>query len=87
MTQRQMAHEHPLPACAAGHTSRHIYDARRASAGGGHFIECACASTRKHAELRHRHGGMEAYAPNPHAAAEAGGEGKTWCRWVCACRA
>jgi hypothetical protein len=48
MTQRQISHEKSLPACKAGHAARHILDNRRASAGGGHVVECACGSTRKH---------------------------------------
>ncbi|RPE74659.1 hypothetical protein [Vulcaniibacterium tengchongense] len=51
MTQRQIPHEEPLPACRAGHAARHIFDARRPGAGGGHLVECACSQTRKHAEF------------------------------------
>lgn len=51
MTQRQVTHEHPLPTCLTGHAARHMHDARRASAGGGHFIECQCGSTCKHADF------------------------------------
>lgn len=51
MTQRQMSHVEPLPACKQGHSARHIFDARRIGAGGGHLIECACSQTRKHAEF------------------------------------
>ncbi|MFC3549425.1 hypothetical protein ACFOLC_00175 [Lysobacter cavernae] len=51
MTQRQISHDEPLPACRRGHAARHIHDARRHDAGGGHLVECACSQTRKHAEL------------------------------------
>lgn len=50
MTQRHISHPEPLPACAAGHSARHIHDLRRISAGGGHFVECKCRMTSKHAE-------------------------------------
>lgn len=49
MTQRQIDHETPLPACRQGHAPRHILDCRRPSAGGGHMVECRCCSTTKHA--------------------------------------
>lgn len=49
MTQRQVDHPSPLPPCKAGHAPRHFVDARRESAGGGHFIECPCGRTQKHA--------------------------------------
>ncbi|TDB34846.1 hypothetical protein TEP_15050 [Stenotrophomonas sp. TEPEL] len=48
MTQKQISHPEGLPNCAAGHRARHIHDERRASAGGGHLVECCCRSTRKH---------------------------------------
>lgn len=45
-TQREIRHpEQPLPACQQGHRARHIFDARCARAGGGHFIECQCSQT------------------------------------------
>ena len=50
MTQRHISHPEPLPACAAGHSARHIHDLRGLAAGGGHFVECRCRATRKHAE-------------------------------------
>jgi len=50
MTQRHISHPEPLPACAAGHSARHIHDLRSISAGGGHFVECRCRATRKHAD-------------------------------------
>ena len=50
MTQRHISHPEPLPACAAGHSARHIHDLRGLVAGGGHFVECRCRHTRKHAE-------------------------------------
>lgn len=50
MTQRHISHPEPLPDCAAGHSARHIHDLRSISAGGGHFIECRCRATRKHAD-------------------------------------
>lgn len=49
MTQRQIGHAAPLPPCMGGHAARHILDQRRATAGGGHFIECRCCATRRHA--------------------------------------
>lgn len=48
MTQEHISHPEGLPPCAAGHGARHIVDKRRASAGGGHFVECRCTSTTKH---------------------------------------
>jgi len=50
MTQRHISHPEPLPACAAGHSARHIHDLRGPAAGGGHFVECKCRMTSKHAE-------------------------------------
>lgn len=50
MTQRHISHPEPLPACAAGHSARHIHDLRGLAAGGGHFVECRCRATGKHAE-------------------------------------
>lgn len=50
MTQKQISHPEGLPACAAGHRARHIHDERRASAGGGHLVECCCRSTSKKAD-------------------------------------
>lgn len=50
MTQKQISHPEGLPNCAAGHRARHIHDERRASAGGGHLIECCCRSTSKKAD-------------------------------------
>lgn len=47
MTQKQISHPEGLPNCAAGHRARHIHDERRASAGGGHLVECCCRSTSK----------------------------------------
>ncbi|MBB5885434.1 hypothetical protein [Xanthomonas sp. F1] len=46
-----ITHPAPLPRCRAGHTARHIHDARRIGAGGGHLIECPCSQTGKHAEF------------------------------------
>lgn len=48
--QRMISHAEPLPACRNGHTPRHIHDKRRASAGGGHSVECRCNATTRHAE-------------------------------------
>ncbi|WP_117310007.1 hypothetical protein [Stenotrophomonas sp. G4] len=48
MTQKQISHPEGLPNCAAGHRARHIHDLRGPAAGGGHLVECACRSTRKH---------------------------------------
>lgn len=50
MTQKQISHPEGLPNCAAGHRARHIHDQRRASAGGGHLVECCCRSTSKKAD-------------------------------------
>jgi len=50
MTQRHISHPEPLPDCAAGHSARHIHDLRGLAAGGGHFVECRCRATGKHAE-------------------------------------
>lgn len=50
MTQKQISHPEGLPNCAAGHRARHIHDGRRASAGGGHLVECCCRSTSKKAD-------------------------------------
>lgn len=50
MTQKQISHAEGLPNCAAGHRARHIHDERRASAGGGHLVECCCRSTSKKAD-------------------------------------
>lgn len=50
MTQRHISHPEPLPDCAAGHSARHIHDLRGLAAGGGHFVECRCRATSKHAE-------------------------------------
>lgn len=51
MTQRQVAHQVALPPCAQGHAVRHIHDLRRPQAGGGHFLECECRQTAKHASI------------------------------------
>lgn len=50
MTQRHITHTEPLPRCADGHSARLILDMRGPSAGGGHFVECCCRHTAKHAE-------------------------------------
>lgn len=50
MTQRHISHPEGLPACAAGHSARHILDLRGLSAGGGHLVECRCRATAKHAD-------------------------------------
>ncbi len=50
MTQRHISHPEGLPACAAGHSARHIHDLRGLAAGGGHLVECKCRMTSKHAE-------------------------------------
>jgi len=47
MTQRHISPPEPLPACAAGHSARHIHDLRGPAAGGGHLVECACRATSK----------------------------------------
>jgi hypothetical protein len=51
MTQRHISHPEGLPACAAGHSARHILDLRGAAAGGGHFVECCCRHTTRHADF------------------------------------
>lgn len=51
MTQHQIAHQVTLPPCADGHTARHVLDHRCANAGGGHFLECECRRTIKHASV------------------------------------
>ena len=50
MTQRHISHPEPLQDCAAGHSARRIHDLRSIAAGGGHFVECRCRASRKHAE-------------------------------------
>ncbi|QIO87686.1 hypothetical protein G9274_001371 [Stenotrophomonas rhizophila] len=50
MTQRHISHPEGLPACAAGHSARHIHDLRGLAAGGGHLVECRCRATSRHAE-------------------------------------
>lgn len=50
MTQRHISHPEGLPACAAGHSARHILDLRGVDRGGGHLVECKCRATSKHAE-------------------------------------
>lgn len=47
MTQRHISHPEGLPPCSAGHSARHIHDARSTAAGGGHFVECRCKATAK----------------------------------------
>ncbi|WP_313214489.1 hypothetical protein [Stenotrophomonas acidaminiphila] len=48
--QRMISHPEPIAPCSKGHAARHIHDLRRASAGGGHGIECACSHTARHPE-------------------------------------
>lgn len=50
MTQRHISHPEGLPACAAGHSARHILGLRGVDRGGGHLVECKCRATSKHAE-------------------------------------
>lgn len=50
MTQRHISHPEGLPACAAGHSARHILDLRGVDRGAGHLVECKCRATSKHAE-------------------------------------
>lgn len=50
MTQRHISHPEGLPACAAGHSARHILDQRGVDRGGGHLVECRCRATSKYAE-------------------------------------
>lgn len=47
MTQRQISHPDPIPACPKGHAARLIHDQRRYTAGGGFFVECRCCTSRK----------------------------------------
>ena len=49
--QRMISHDKPLPRCSNNHAARHMHDLRRASAGGGHFIECACGCTARYPEF------------------------------------
>ncbi len=51
MTQQQKTPPRPLPICKRRHSARYIHDLRRAEAGGGHLIECACSHTAKHANF------------------------------------
>lgn len=47
MTQRQVTHPAGvLPRCRCNGVPRHYRDARRASAGGGEFLECAPCDVR-----------------------------------------
>lgn len=50
MTQKHISHPEGLPNCAVGHRARHIHDLRGPAAGDGHLVECACSSTKKHAD-------------------------------------
>ena len=50
MTQKHITSPATLPCCAAGHSARLMLDMRGASAGGGHFVECCCRHTARHAE-------------------------------------
>ncbi|HYG07714.1 MAG TPA: hypothetical protein VD865_15080 [Stenotrophomonas sp.] len=50
MSQRQISDDQPLPRCQNGHSARHMLDVRRVSAGGGHFVECACSASSRHEE-------------------------------------
>ncbi len=50
MTQKHISHPEGLPDCADGHRARHIFDERCASSGGGHFVECRCKATTRHAQ-------------------------------------
>lgn len=49
--QRMVTHAEPLLPCSKGHAARHIHDLRRASAGGGHGIECSCSHTARHPDV------------------------------------
>lgn len=51
MTQCHVTHTRSLPTCRQRHPARHIHDRRRTSAGGGHFVECACSRTRRHSDF------------------------------------
>lgn len=50
MTQKHITSPAPLPRCAAGHSARLMLDMRGPSAGGGHFVECCCRHTARHAQ-------------------------------------
>lgn len=49
--QRMISHDAPLPTCSKGHASHHMHDLRRASAGGGHSIECRCSHSARHEDF------------------------------------
>ncbi len=49
ITQCEVSHTEPLPACRNGHPARHIHDQRRLESNGGHFIECRCCNSGRHA--------------------------------------
>lgn len=49
--QRMVTHHEPIVPCSKGHAARHMHDLRRASAGGGHGIECACSHTARHEDF------------------------------------
>lgn len=50
MTQKHISHPEGLPDCAAGHRARHMFDERGPNSGGGHFVECRCKATTRHAQ-------------------------------------
>jgi|LNAP01.1.fsa_nt_gb hypothetical protein len=49
--QRMISTATPLPLCRAGHVARYMHDLRGLRAGGGHYIECACSQTNRHASF------------------------------------
>jgi len=78
MTQQQMSPPRPLPACPDGHRARYMFDGRRAASRGGHFIECRCSRTGRHATFdlawahwHKQHGIPSVLAPSRPAAAAA----------------
>jgi len=50
VTQRQLERLPAAMNCKNGHVARLMEDGRRASAGGGHYVECPCCRTQKYAE-------------------------------------
>lgn len=74
MTQHQVERLPDELACGKGHVARLMLDDRRATAGGGHFVECPCATTKKRAEAgeaiadwRRIHGIRKPREPRPSA--------------------
>lgn len=49
MTIIQRKPDHPLEPCKDCGTARAMLDRRGLHCGGGHFVECVCTETRRHA--------------------------------------